>query len=128
MPVNRLLCTSTPAASLPLRQCRCFSCRELGRLALPIPRQEFVESVNQVLGNVAQHVGEPSLRIDVVHLGGTIRLYMNAARSPPRSEPANNHARRPRAIPRTARSAALLERQMRPSSRNRANAAQRLSM
>src|SRR6266568_1988359 len=42
----------------------------LGRLALPIPRQEFVEPVNRVIGNVAQHVGEPSLRIDVVHLGG----------------------------------------------------------
>src|SRR6266705_2873375 len=29
-------------------------------------------------------------------LAVTIRLYMNAARSPPRSEPANNHARRSR--------------------------------
>ena len=26
--------------------------------------------MNRVIGNVAQHVGEPSLRIDVVHLGG----------------------------------------------------------
>jgi len=26
--------------------------------------------VNRVIGNVAQHVGEPSPRIDVVHLGG----------------------------------------------------------
>ncbi len=33
---------------------------------------------------------------------------MAAARSPPRSEPANSHERRPRAIPRRARSAALL--------------------
>ena len=52
-------------------------------------------------------------------LAVTIRLYSAAARCPPRSEPANNHARRPRAIPRNARSAALLLRQMRPSSRKR---------
>ena len=26
--------------------------------------------MNRVIGDVAQHVGEPSLRIDVVHLGG----------------------------------------------------------
>ena len=46
-------------------------------------------------------------------------VYMNAARSPPRSEPANSHAFLPRATPRSARSAALLVRQIRPSSRNR---------
>ena len=40
---------------------------------------------------------------------------MSAARSPPRSEPANSQALRPRAMPRRARSAALLVRQMRPS-------------
>src|SRR4051812_22071715 len=43
---------------------------------------------------------------------------MTAARSPPRSEPANSHALRPSAIPRSARSAALLVRQIRPSRRN----------
>ena len=32
----------------------------------------------------------------------TIRLYIAAARSPPRSEPANNHDRRPSAMPRNA--------------------------
>jgi hypothetical protein len=36
------------------------------------------------------------------------------ARSPPRSDPANSHDFRPRAIPRSSRSAALLLRQMRP--------------
>jgi hypothetical protein len=34
---------------------------------------------------------------------------MAAARWPPRSEPANSQARRPRAIPRSERSAALLK-------------------
>ena len=41
-----------------------------------------------------------------------MRVYIAAARSPPRSEPANSHARRPRAIPRRARSAALFDRQI----------------
>jgi hypothetical protein len=52
---------------------------------------------------------------------------MAAARSPPRSDPANNQALRPSAMPRSARSAALLVKQMRPSSRKRVNAAQRLA-
>src|SRR4029077_6500110 len=61
-------------------------------------------------------------------LAVTIRLYIAAARSPPRSEPQNNHDFRPKAIPRTPRSAALLDRQIRPSSRKRVNAIQRLSI
>ncbi len=60
-------------------------------------------------------------------LAVTMRLYITAARCPPRSEPQNSHDRRPRAIPLRARSAALFERQTRPSSRNRVNAVQRLS-
>ena len=44
-----------------------------------------------------------------------------------RSEPANNHERRPRAMPRNARSAALFDRRMRPSSRKQMKAGQRLS-
>jgi hypothetical protein len=39
----------------------------------------------------------------------TIRLYITAARLPPRSEPQNSHDFRPKAIPRTPRSAALLK-------------------
>src|SRR3546814_855985 len=54
-----------------------------------------------------------------------IRLYMTAARWPPRSEPQNSQDFRPNAMPRRARSAALLERQTRPSSRNRVKAVQR---
>ena len=60
-------------------------------------------------------------------LAVTIRLYITAARCPPRSEPQNSHERRPRAMPLSARSAALLLRQIRPSSRNRVNAVQRFS-
>ena len=36
---------------------------------LPIPRQEFVEPVSRVLGDAGQNVGQPSLRIDIVHFG-----------------------------------------------------------
>lgn len=53
----------------------------------------------------------------------TIRVYMTAARSPPRSEPAKSHDFRPNAIPLGARSAAGLVRQMRPSSGNAVKAA-----
>jgi hypothetical protein len=48
-------------------------------------------------------------------LAVTITLYITAARSAPRSEPQNSHNLRPRAMPRTARSAALFDRQIRPS-------------
>ena len=49
----------------------------------------------------------------------TIMPYITAARSPPRSEPQNNQDFLPRAMPRTPRSAALFDRQVRPSSRKR---------
>src|SRR3954447_26388775 len=53
------------------------------------------------------------------NLAVMISVAMAAARSAPRSEPAKSHDRRPRAKPLRARSAALLERQIRPSSRKR---------
>jgi hypothetical protein len=49
-----------------------------------------------MLGDASQDIGEPSLRINIVHFGVTIRLYINAARSPPRSEPQNNQDFLPR--------------------------------
>src|SRR5580658_3191433 len=57
-----------------------------------------------------------------------MRLYMSAARRPPRSDPQNNHDFRPSATPRSPRSAALLDMQTRLSSRNSVKAGQRLSM
>ena len=73
--------------------------------------------------SASQACGSTSLSFAV-----TISEYMAAARSPPRSEPANSHDFLPRAIPRNARSAALFDRHTRPSSRKRVNDAQRLSM
>jgi len=57
-----------------------------------------------------------------------MRLYIAAARSPPRSDPQNSHDFLPRAIPLRPRSAALLERQTRPSSKKSVKAGQRLRM
>jgi hypothetical protein len=76
-------------------------------------------------GNTGQHIGEPGLGSMSLSFAVTISPYSSAARSPPRSEPAKSQALRPRARPRNARSAALLVRQMRPSSRKRVNEAQR---
>jgi len=62
------------------------------------------------------------------HRAVAISVYIAAARSPPRSEPAKSQFLRPMAMPRSARSAALLVKQMRPSLRKRVKAAQRFSM
>jgi hypothetical protein len=53
---------------------------------------------------------------------------MTAARCPPLSEPQKVQLRRPTAMPRMDRSAALFDRQMRPSSTKRVNAAQWLNV
>ena len=35
----------------------------------PIPGQQVVEALGGMSGDTGQHIGEPGLRIDVVHLG-----------------------------------------------------------
>ena len=66
----------------------------------------------------ASHVsGSMSFNLAVM-----ISVATRAARSAPRSEPANSHDLRPSAKPLSARSAALFERQIRPSSRKRVKA------
>ena len=64
----------------------------------------------------------------LLSLAVAISVYIEAARSPPRSEPAKSQFLRPMAMPRSARSAALLVKQIRPSLRKPVKAAQRLSM
>ena len=73
--------------------------------------------------SASQACGSTSLSLAVM-----ISVAMTAARSAPRSEPANSQDFRPSAKPRSARSAALFVRQIRPSSMNRTNRCQRLSM
>jgi hypothetical protein len=36
----------------------------------PVPGEEFVDALHRVIGQPGQHVGEPSLRVDAVELGG----------------------------------------------------------
>src|ERR1700736_2752212 len=73
--------------------------------------------------SASQACGSTSLSLAVM-----IKVAMTAARSAPRSDPANSRDLRPRAKPRRARSAALLVKQIRPSSMKRANRSQRLSI
>jgi len=70
--------------------------------------------------SVSQACGSTSFILAV-----TIRLKRISARWPPRSEPQHSHDLRPRAMPRSARSAAVLLRQTLPSSRKRTNEGQR---
>ena len=39
-------------------------------LPVPVPGQEFVNALGGVIRQAGQHVGEPSLRVDIVELGG----------------------------------------------------------
>ena len=57
-----------------------------------------------------------------------VELYRHEPWARSRKRTANSHDRRPRAKPLRARSAALFERQIRPSSRKRAKDGQRRSM
>jgi hypothetical protein len=95
--------------------------------SFPVPGEQLVEPRGGVVGDAAQQVGEPGLRIDVVEFcradqrvdrRGTLAA-IGAAYS---------HALRPIAIPRSARRQRCWSGQMRPSSRKRVKAVQRLSM
>ena len=95
---------------------------------MPVPRQQLVEPMGRMPGDAGEHVGEPGLRVDVVHLGRDDEAVHGGGALPPRSEPAKSHDFLPRAMPRRPRSAALFDRQTRPSSRKRVKAGQRFSM
>jgi hypothetical protein len=69
----------------------------------PVSRQDLIEPVDSLIIYAGEHVGEPGLRIDVVELAVWISVNMTAARSPPRSDPANSHDLLPSAIPRRSR-------------------------
>jgi hypothetical protein len=79
-------------------------------MGAPIPWQQFIKPPLREVGDSGEHVGKPGLWVDVVELGRH-DVAMTAARSAPRSEPANSQDLRPKAKPRKARSAALLVRQ-----------------
>ena len=41
-----------------------------GDIVAPIPRQQFVDAFCRMIRQSGEHVGEPSLRVDIVELGG----------------------------------------------------------
>ena len=85
-------------------------------------------ALDGMLGDARENVGEPGLRIDVVHLGGDDQAVHHRGTLAAAIRAAEQPRLRPKAMPRTPRSAALFDRQMRPSSRKWVNALQRLSM
>src|ERR1700704_4824775 len=74
---------------------------------LPVPWKQLIQVLDIVVVDPTKHVGQPSLRIDVIEPAGLDQRFITAARSPPRSEPANSHDFLPSAMPRSARSAAF---------------------
>jgi hypothetical protein len=53
----------------------------LGRRRVPVPGEQLVQAAGGVVDNVPQHVGEPSLWIDVVELGSADqRVHRSALR------------------------------------------------
>ena len=80
---------------------------------LPVPREEFVQPELRLLGDAGEDVGEPGLRVDVVELGGADeRVHHSGPRAA--TIGAGKQPRFPRHSGLSARSEALLVRQMRP--------------
>ena len=102
------------------RSCRRSSFQFHGRSSWSwlcgVPAMRPRTSASQACGSILLSLAVP------------MSVYIAAARTPPRSEPQNSHDFLPRAIPRSALSAALFERQMRPSSRKRAKRSYRVSI
>ena len=78
------------------------------------------------IGHAFEDVLEVGEGLDVVELGGGMSEATIAQRAAPLSEPANRWFLRPRATGRMARSTVLLSSSMRPSSRKRQSACQRV--
>ena len=78
-----------------------------------------MEQAGWMIGQAGEDVGEPGLRIDAVQLRGLDQGIHRGRAFATRSDPAKVQLWRPTAIPRSARSAALLLRQMRPSTMKR---------
>jgi hypothetical protein len=88
-------------------QCRRDSCRQFVSLRLPVPGQELIEVVDIVIIDAQQHVGKPSLGIDVVELGGMDQRQHDRG-APAATIGSGEQPRLPaEAIPRSSRSAAL---------------------
>jgi hypothetical protein len=56
---------------------------------LIIPWKQLINSVDLVVCDAAQGIGEPGLRIDAVQLGGLNQGIDDGCELPPRSDPTN---------------------------------------
>ena len=81
-----------------------------------------------MVGELGEDVGEPGARIDVIELACLGQRIDGCGATAPLVEPAKVQLRRPTATQRRARSAALFETQILPSSRKRMNEGHRVSM
>ena len=81
-----------------------------------------------MISDAGEDVGEQGLGVDVVEPRGLDEGVKDGGTLPPRSEPQNSHALRPRGTQRSARSAALLVMQTLPSERKQVKAGQRRNM
>ena len=91
-------------------------------LATPIPGQQFVDALGRMIRQAGQHVGEPSLWIDVVELGGGDQRVDGSGAPAAFVGAGEGPVWRPTATARSSRSAALLDMHRRPSSRKRVSA------
>jgi hypothetical protein len=81
-----------------------------------------------MIGDAGQHIGEPGREIDVVELGGDDQAVEQHGALTTTMGAGEQPGLRPSAKPRNALSAALLVKQMRPSSKKQVKDVQRLSM
>jgi hypothetical protein len=76
------------------RRQSCGQAAVCGR-ARPVPRQQFMEARGRIIGNARNRSASQARGSISFSLAVTISDYIAAARTPPRSEPANNQALRP---------------------------------
>ena len=94
----------------------------------PVPGQQFGDPLGRIIGHSRENISEPGLRIDIVELGGLDQSIDGGGAVAALVGAAKVQLRRPTAMPRSARSAALLEKHKRPSSRKRVSAFQCLRL
>jgi len=83
--------------------------------SLPVPRKQFIDALGGMPGQSRDDVGEQARGSTSLRRQVSISVYMAAARCPPVSDPAKVQFRRPTAMGRIARSAALFDRELRRS-------------
>ena len=105
-----------------------YRCAEYGDFLFYAGRLDRLKRLDLAVDALRRVKGGARLLIAGKSAGDEVSVKITAARSPPASEPQKVQLRRPTAMPRTARSAALLVMQMRPSSRKRVNVLQRFRL